>query len=60
VALLKGRIEALEKELVNQEIELKAANKTLKDKSNDPTVSTELLISLQLEQNFLLSFRLNN
>ncbi|XP_021700111.1 homer protein homolog 2 isoform X1 [Aedes aegypti] len=38
IALLKSRIEDLEKELMNQEIELKAANKSLKDKQNDPTV----------------------
>ena len=39
ISLLKTRIEGLEKELMNQEIELKAANKTLKDKQNDPTVN---------------------
>lgn len=39
IGLLKGRIEALEKELMNQEIELKAANKSLKDKCNDQTVN---------------------
>ncbi|XP_065094595.1 homer protein homolog 1-like [Ochlerotatus camptorhynchus] len=38
IILLKNRIENLEKELMNQEIELKAANKSLKDKQNDPTV----------------------
>lgn len=38
ITLLKSRIEDLEKELVNQEIELKAANKSLKEKQNDPTV----------------------
>lgn len=38
ISLLKSRIEDLEKELMNQEIELKAANKSLKDKQNDPTV----------------------
>lgn len=38
ITLLKSRIEDLEKELMNQEIELKAANKSLKEKQNDPTV----------------------
>lgn len=37
--LLKNRIESLEKELKGQELELKAANLSLKDKSNDPNVS---------------------
>lgn len=35
---LKGRIEGLEKELMNQEQELKAAKMSLKDKNNDPVV----------------------
>jgi homer len=39
ITLLKSRIESLEKEMMNQEIELKVANKNLKDKNNDPTVS---------------------
>lgn len=38
--LLKSRIQSLEKEMMNSEIELKAANKSLKEKSNDQTVST--------------------
>lgn len=38
IGLLKGRIEALEKELMSQEIELKAANKSLKDKCNDQSM----------------------
>ena len=37
--LLKSRIQSLEKELMNVEIELKASNKSLKEKSNDQTVS---------------------
>lgn len=37
--LLKSRIQSLEKEMMNAEIELKAANKSLKEKSNDQTVS---------------------
>uniref|UniRef100_A0A182NNR6 WH1 domain-containing protein n=1 Tax=Anopheles dirus TaxID=7168 RepID=A0A182NNR6_9DIPT len=37
IVSLKSRIEGLEAELMNQEVELKAANKTLKDKQNDPT-----------------------
>ncbi|XP_053673881.1 homer protein homolog 2 [Anopheles nili] len=36
IVSLKSRIEGLETELMNQEVELKAANKTLKDKQNDP------------------------
>lgn len=36
ISMLKGRIEGLEKELMNQEAELKAAKVSLKDKSNDP------------------------
>jgi homer protein len=35
---LKGRIEGLEKELMNQELELKAAKVSLKDKNNDPMI----------------------
>lgn len=38
IVLLKNRIEALEKELMNQELELKATKMTLKDKNNDPMV----------------------
>lgn len=36
--LLKSRIQSLEKELMNTEIELKASNKSLKEKNNDQTV----------------------
>lgn len=39
ITLLKNRIEGLEKDNMNLEVELKVANKSLKDKSNDPTVS---------------------
>lgn len=39
IGLLKGRIESLEKELMNQEIELKAANRSLLDKSSEQTFS---------------------
>lgn len=39
IGLLKGRIEGLEKELMTQEVELKAANLSLKDKCNDQSVS---------------------
>ncbi|XP_067621010.1 homer protein homolog 2 [Eurosta solidaginis] len=35
ISLLKGRIESLENELMSQEIELKAANMSLRDKSLD-------------------------
>lgn len=35
---LKSRIEGLEKELMNQEVELKAAKMSLKDKNNDPMI----------------------
>jgi homer protein len=38
ITLLKSRIEGLEKELMNQEVELKAAKVSLKDKNNDPMV----------------------
>lgn len=38
ITLLKGRIEGLERDLVNQEVELKAAKVSLKDKNNDPMV----------------------
>jgi homer protein len=38
ITLLKSRIEGLEKELMNQEQELKAAKVSLKDKNNDPMV----------------------
>ncbi|XP_055906994.1 homer protein homolog 2 isoform X2 [Eupeodes corollae] len=39
ISLLKGRIESLEKELMNQEIELKAANRSLLDKSSEQTMA---------------------
>lgn len=38
ISILKNRIEGLEKELMNQEMELKAAKVSLKDKNNDPTI----------------------
>jgi homer len=38
ITLLKTRIEGLEKELMNQEVELKAAKVSLKDKNNDPMI----------------------
>ena len=38
ISHLKGRIEGLEKELMNQEVELKATKVSLKDKNNDPMV----------------------
>ncbi|EAA13778.3 AGAP010076-PA [Anopheles gambiae str. PEST] len=38
IVSLKSRIEGLEADLMNQEVELKAANKSLKDKQNDPTL----------------------
>lgn len=38
ITLLKSRIEGLEKELMNQEVELKAAKVSLKDKNNDPMI----------------------
>ncbi|XP_055544492.1 homer protein homolog 2 isoform X2 [Wyeomyia smithii] len=38
ITLLKTKIEDLEKQLMKQEVELKAANKSLKDKQNDPTM----------------------
>lgn len=38
ITLLKSRIEGLEKELMNQELELKAAKVSLKDKNNDPMI----------------------
>lgn len=39
--LLKSRIQSLEKEMLSTEIELKAANKNLAEKSNDQSVSTK-------------------
>lgn len=38
IGLLKGRIESLEKDLMNQEIELKTANLSLRDKCNDQSM----------------------
>jgi len=38
IAHLKSRIESLEKELINQEAELKATKTSLKDKANDPLI----------------------
>lgn len=42
VALLKGRVQTLEKELMNAEIELRAAKKELKEKAGDNSVSVAL------------------
>ncbi|XP_037961037.1 homer protein homolog 2 isoform X2 [Teleopsis dalmanni] len=39
ITLLKGRIESLENELMNQELELKAANTSLRDKSNEQAIA---------------------
>ena len=39
VNMLKSRIESLQNELMSQEIELKAANMSLRDKNQDQTVS---------------------
>lgn len=39
VSLLKARNESLQNELMSQEIELKAANMSLRDKNQDQTVS---------------------
>lgn len=39
IILLRNRIEGLEKELKSQDLELKTANKMIKDKSNDVCVS---------------------
>jgi homer len=44
ISILKGRIEGLEKDLTNQEIELKAAKNSLKDKNNDPMMMKNLSI----------------
>lgn len=38
ITLLKSRIEGLERDLMNQEVELKAAKVSLKDKNNDPMI----------------------
>jgi homer len=48
ISLLKSRIEGLEKELMNQEVELKAAKVSLKDKNNDPMMKN----LIQLFQQF--------
>lgn len=45
--LLKGRIESLESELKGQELELKAANLSLRDKSNDPSVKQLVALTAQ-------------
>lgn len=42
IILLKNRIEGLEKELKAQDLELKTANKMVKEKSNDQLVSVQL------------------
>lgn len=47
IALLKNRIEGLERDLMNQEVELKAAKVSLKDKNNDPMVKNLSLLFQQ-------------
>lgn len=38
IVFLKNRVQGLEKDLLNADIELKATNKTLKEKSNNEQV----------------------
>lgn len=52
--LLKSRIQSLEKEMLSTEIELKAANKSLKEKSNDQSVS--FCFSIIVERFYLILF----
>lgn len=47
ISILKGRIEGLEKDLMNQELELKAAKISLKDKNNDPMMIKNLSVLFQ-------------
>uniref|UniRef100_A0A1L8DD41 Putative homer n=1 Tax=Nyssomyia neivai TaxID=330878 RepID=A0A1L8DD41_9DIPT len=49
VISLKGKIEALESELKMQEVELKAANMSLKDRSNDQSVKMKQLMHLNAQ-----------
>lgn len=43
LAVLKARNESLQNELMNQELELKAANMNLREKCNDQAVNTRYL-----------------
>lgn len=47
ISILKGRIEGLEKDLSNQEVELKAAKISLKDKTSDPLLTKNFLTLFQ-------------
>ncbi|XP_055701946.1 homer protein homolog 2 [Phlebotomus papatasi] len=49
VISLKGKIESLESELKNQEIELRGANMSLKDRSNDQSVKMKQLMHLNAQ-----------
>ncbi|XP_055688245.1 homer protein homolog 2 isoform X2 [Lutzomyia longipalpis] len=49
VISLKGKIEALESELKGQEIELRAANMSLKDRNNDQSVKMKQLMQLNAQ-----------
>lgn len=56
IVLLKGRIESLEKELMTQEMELKTANLSLKDKNNDQSVTKQFYRPSHLQLSNLRCF----
>lgn len=43
IIFLKNRVQVLEKDLLNTDIELKASNKSLKEKNNDQVVSYNII-----------------
>lgn len=43
IIFLKNRVQVLEKDLMNTDIELKASNKSLKEKNNDQVVSYNII-----------------
>lgn len=47
IVFLKNRVQVLEKDLTNADIELKAANKSLKEKSNDQVVRSDVRLSIR-------------
>ncbi|CRL02332.1 CLUMA_CG015177, isoform A [Clunio marinus] len=51
ITLLKSRIESLEKDLMSQEVELKAAKVSLKDKNYDPMIKNLSLNLIENHQN---------
>lgn len=57
VIFLKNRVQVLEKDLMNADVELKATNLSLKEKNNDQVVRSKLMPApMAVSVEFILSF----